>query len=126
MPIVLKRSKGTFGIQRVVYRHIDGNSYAAEITGTAALGVPTGVAVAPQGAAGAVTYGYRVTALGGGGETTGATEGTTATGNATLSVTNFNRVTWSAVTGASGYAIYRTTGGATQGKIGTVVAGVLT
>lgn len=126
MPIVLKRGKGTYGLQRVVYRGVDGNSYAAEITGTAALGVPTGVVVSPQGTTGATTYGYRVTALGGGGETTGATEGTTATGNAALSGANFNRVTWNAVTGASGYAIYRTTGGATQGKIGTVVAGVLT
>lgn len=126
MPITFKRAKGTYGLQRVAYRHIDGVTMAAEITGTAALSTPTAVVVTPQGAAGAVTYGYRVTALGGGGSTTGATEGTTATGNATLDGTNFNRVTWTGVTGSGGYAIYRTTGGATQGRIGQVPAGVLT
>jgi hypothetical protein len=119
MPIVVKKGKGTYGIQRVAYRHIDGNTYAAAVTGSAALGTPSGVVVTPQGTTGAATYGYRVTALGGGGETLAATEGTTATGNATLTGANFNRVTWNALTGASGYAIYRTTGGATQGKIGT-------
>lgn len=126
MPIVVKRGKGTYGFQRVAYRHTDGHTMAAEIVSTSALGVPTGVVVAPQGTTGAATYGYRVTALGGGGESTGATEGTTATGNATLSGANFNRVTWNAVTGASGYAIFRTTGGGTQGRIGSVAAGVLT
>jgi hypothetical protein len=126
VPLVVKRAKGTYGIQRVAYRHIDGQTYAAEIKSAQALAVPTAVVVTPQGTAGATTYGYRVTALGGHGETTGATEGTTATGNATLSGANFNRVTWTGIAGESGYAIYRTTGGATQGRIGTVAADVLT
>lgn len=125
MPLYMKKTKGTFGYRTVPYRAASGKTYNAFITGTAALAVPTAVVVTPQGTTGAVTYGYRVTALGSG-ETTGATEGTTATGNATLTVGNFNRVTWTGVTGASGYAIYRTTGGATQGRIGTVAAGVLT
>jgi|SRR5215218_1800254 len=119
MPLVTKRAKGTYGFQTVAYRSASGETYNAQITGTAALAAPTGVAVAPQGAAGAVTYGYRVSALGGGGETLAATEVTTATGNATLDATNFNRISWNAVAGASGYVIYRTTGGATQGRIGT-------
>lgn len=125
MPIVLKNNKGTYGFQRVAYRHVDGHTYAAVIVGSTALSVPGGVTVTPQGTPGAATYGYRVSATGGNGETTAATEVTTATGNATLSVTNFNRVQWSAVTGASGYYVYRTTGGATQGRIGFVAAGTL-
>lgn len=126
MPLVLKRAKGTYGFQTVGYRHADGHIYNAMIRSTSALAVPTAVVVTPQGAAGTTTYGYRVTAIGGGGETTGATEGTTATGNATLTGANFNRVTWTGVAGENGYAIFRTTGGATQGRIGTVAADVVT
>jgi hypothetical protein len=128
MPIVMKKQKGTYGYRTVVYRAASGETLNAFITGTATLGVPTGVTVTPQGTAQTTTYGYRVTAVQGGGaggtgETTGATEGTTTTGNATLTSGNFNRVTWTGVTGANGYNVYRTTGGATQGKIGFVAAG---
>lgn len=42
---------------------------------------------------------------------------TTAAGVATLSATNFNRLTWSAVPGAASYKIRRDVGGATQGVI---------
>lgn len=126
MPLTMRKTKGASGYRVVAYRAASGKTYNAHITGSAALSVPTGVVVAPQGTTGAASYGYRVTAIGGGGETTGATEGTTATGNATLSGANFNRVTWTGVSGASGYNIYRTTGGATQGKIGSVATGVLT
>ena len=54
----------------------------------------------------------------------GAT-GTTAVQNATLDVTNFNVITWSAVTGATSYEIRRTVSGGTPaplGKIGTATA----
>lgn len=52
--------------------------------------------------------------------------GSTATGNATLTVTDKNVITWSAVPGATSYDVYRTAGGATQGKIGTVSAPTVT
>ena len=83
------------------------------------LATPTGLAVAPQGTTGAATHGYKVAALLADGTTTTAatTEVTIANGNATLTATEFNRVSWTAVTGASGYNVFRTTGGATQGKI---------
>lgn len=123
MPIVPRYAKWTGGYRNVPYRHIDGQTYNALITSSQALTTPTGVSVTPQGTAGAVTYGYRVSAVGGSGETLAAAEQTTATGNATLTGVNFNRVAWTAVTGAGGYNIYRTTGGATQGKIGFIAAG---
>lgn len=98
---------------------------------TTAPATPT---VSPQGVTGATTYGYRVVAVMPDGSTydvlgpnTGRTarsaEGTTATGNAALSASNFNRVSWSAYGGAAYYEVYRTTGGATQGLIATNITG---
>ncbi len=84
------------------------------------VGTPT---ITPQGTTGATTYGYKIVATNGAGVTAASTEGTTATGNATLSSSNFNRITWTAVTGATGYKVYRTTGAATQGLISTITSG---
>ena len=84
------------------------------------LTTPSTPTITPQGTTGATSYGYKIVALSRTGYTAASTEGTTATGNATLSATNNNRITWSAITGATYYQIYRTTGGATQGIIATV------
>ena len=87
------------------------------------LNTPAAPTVAPQGTAGATTYAYKVVAKDRGGSiTAGSANGQTTTGNATLNGSNFNRLTWTAITGATDYDIYRVTGGATQGKIATVTA----
>lgn len=89
-------------------------------------GAPT---VTPTGTTGATNYSYVIVALGAtppvgqsaqGGQqhSQASTAGTTATGNASLTVGNFNHNTWSAVPGVTSYDVYRTVGGATQGKIG--------
>lgn len=70
------------------------------------LATPAGVAVSPVGTAGSTAYGYRISAINGNGETLAASTVSTATGNATLSATNYNRITWSGVAGATGYKIY--------------------
>lgn len=76
------------------------------------LTTPTGTAVAVVGTAGTTAYAYRVSAIGGGGETLASTEVTTTTGNATLSATNYNNVTWNAVANATSYGVFgRTAGG---------------
>lgn len=75
----------------------------------ASPGTPT---VTPQGVSGATTYSYKITALDGEGETISSNAGQTTTGNATLSASNFNRLTWSAVTGATRYHVYGRTSGA--------------
>jgi hypothetical protein len=90
------------------------------LTALANVSTPT---ITPQGTTGATTYGYKIVATNGSGVTAASTEGTTATGNATLSSSNFNRISWTAVTGATGYTVYRTTGGATQGLISTITLG---
>jgi hypothetical protein len=84
------------------------------------LATPATPVITNGGTPGVVTYGYKVTALLADGTTSTAAsvEGTTTTGNATLSATNYNIITITAVAGATSYNIYRTTGGATQGLIG--------
>lgn len=59
----------------------------------------------------ATTYGYKVVAfLPDGTSTAASAEVQTVLGHATLSNANYNAVTWGAVTGASSYRLYRTTG----------------
>jgi hypothetical protein len=84
------------------------------------LVVPNAPTITHGGTTGATTHGYKIVALLADGTTgtVASAETTNATGNATLDVTNYNIVTITAVTGATSYDIYRTTGGATQGKIG--------
>jgi len=86
----------------------DAPTFYAGYYGQASLDAPSGLAVAPQGTAGGTTWGYRVIAFH---EPTNCSDTsalvTTTTGNATLSDTNFNRLTWSAVSGATLYRVYR-------------------
>ena len=90
-----------------------------------ALSTPPTPTVTPQGVAGVTAYSYKVVAGHRQGTTEAGSAGSTATGNATLSSTNFNRVTWTAVTGAEFYLIYRTVGGATTGVVAVVAASAL-
>ena len=78
-----------------------------------ALATPGTPTITNIGTTGAVTYGYKVTATVAGLVTAVGAEGTTTTGHATLDATNYNVVTWAVVPGATGYKIYRTTGGTT-------------
>ena len=85
-----------------------------------ALDTPATPTVTPQGTTGATSYSYKVVALAQNGVSAASAAGSTTTGNATLSASNTNRVTWVAISGASAYRIYRTVGAATQGLIATV------
>lgn len=81
--------------------------------------------ITPQGTAGTTAYGYKVEAITVNGEIPLSPEGQTATGNATLSPTNHNRIEWATFNGATGYNIYRTAAAgtpATTGLIGTTTA----
>lgn len=100
---------------------------AADFVDTADSVTPT---VTPQGAAGLVSYSYKLVAKNAAGKHAAAgTAGTTATGNAVLDGTNFNRLTWTPASGpteveVASWDVYRTVGGATQGLIGNVPVGV--
>lgn len=86
------------------------------------IGQVTGGAVSNQGTAGATTYTYKVVPLNTAGvEGVGSADITTTTGNATLGVTNFNRITWTRKRGVPGYRVYRTVGGGSTGVISYVV-----
>lgn len=68
---------------------------------------PTNAAATPNGSVSpSQLWGYTVTAVNGTGETNGGVEAQ-VTANATLSVSNNVVITWTAVTGATGYRIYR-------------------
>ncbi|MGH7233843.1 MAG: beta strand repeat-containing protein, partial [Candidatus Saccharimonadales bacterium] len=88
--------------------------------GTNQLAVPAAPTVTPTGTTGSTSYSYTVAAVNAyGGETPASSAGSTTTGNATLSYGNYNAISWSSVSGASSYDIYRTVGGGTTGLIGT-------
>lgn len=91
---------------------------------------PSAPVVTPAGTTGSTTYGYKVVAVGVNGDTPPSSETQITNGNATLDSTNKNGVTWTAPTALSGaitgYKVLRSTGGATQGLVGSVAGNVLT
>lgn len=88
----------------------------------AALASPSAPVISNLGTPGLVAYSYKVVAINATGTTDASAAGSTATGATTLTGVNFNRITWTAVAQATGYWIFRTVGGATQGRIATVGA----
>jgi hypothetical protein len=85
---------------------LDGNGQVGGQFNNKITSPPTGLAVTPQGATGAVTYSYRVTAVNAIGETQASAPVSIANGNATLNGTNYNAISWGAVTGATSYNVY--------------------
>ncbi len=95
---------------------------------TLALTTPGSPLVSPQGTPATTTITYKIVATNAAGHSEASQGTTVTTAAATLTVTNFNRLTWQAVPGATGYDIYRTaTNGVaptTLGKIGSTTAAV--
>jgi hypothetical protein len=118
MPIPVRKQKGESGFPNIYYRTVDGQLMPALIISAAALATPAAPTVNNVGTGGAAAYSYRVVARSGAGKTLASAAGTTATGNATLDATNYNRVTWVAVPGATAYDIYGRSG--TELYLGTV------
>ncbi len=107
--------------------NVQGSANATALS-TTTLSAPSGsVTVATAGSAGGATWSYKITAVdGNGNESTTSATGSIGTGNANLDTSNFNKITWNTVRGASYYNIYRTAVGtspATTGLIATVAAG---
>jgi hypothetical protein len=75
------------------------------------IGTPIGVAVNTVGTSGATTYGYRISAINSVGETLASATVTTTSGNASLTTSNFNRITWNRVFEATAYNVYGRTSG---------------
>lgn len=91
------------------------------------VATPSAPTVTPTGGVG-TSYSYKLVATDSSGATTAASSaGSTAAGPTTLDATHYNTVTWTDPVSTPGsILIYRTAGGATQGLIGTVAAGVQT
>jgi hypothetical protein len=112
-PIVLAEEWGRPGVLRKLW-------YAANGGNTA---TPTlSATVTNVGTPGSTSYFYRITAVAGTGESAASVERSTTTGNATLSSSNYNTITWTAVSGATNYNIYRSSTTNTEKYIGTVGA----
>jgi|SRR6266498_2297941 len=95
--------------------------------GTAGLQPPKDIAFVVTGTPGATTYRYTITSVNATGESMASHEVIVTTGNATLTGSNHNDLSWPAVTGATGYSVYRTVSGGTPssvGKISTAQAGL--
>jgi hypothetical protein len=90
---------------------IGGSSLTAPGTVT-----PTGSTTG--GTLAAAAYFYKVTAVGGGGETAGSPEATVTTTGSTSSVA----LAWAAITGATGYKVYRGTAAGAESVYFTTVA----
>jgi len=75
------------------------------------LPAPSTPTVTPEGATGASSWQYVVTALNAVGETTPSGIGVTTSGVTALSTTDYNAIAWAAVTDASSYNVYRLTAG---------------
>jgi hypothetical protein len=102
------------------------------ITTTAAgpMTTPATPVITTGGTPGVATWGYQVIAVGPNGDSIPSIAGTVTTGNAALTTTNFNVITWTANAGAFlGYKVYRSASGGTPastGLIATLGPGVLT
>lgn len=130
-------SSGT-SLQLATFGHFDAvsNGYLLDVKGSAkiladetiaAAGNPAAPSVANVGTTGATTYTYKIVGRTTSGSVSAASSATsTTTGNATLTGSNYNSITWTEIVGYDFYDIYRTAGGATQGKIGSLTVGSFT
>ena len=93
---------------RTLVRTGAANWTLSTITFAAAQAVPTSVTTTPQGSSGSTTYSYKITAVSEEtAEESSVVSTNTTSGNATLSDTNFNRIAFSAASGAGSYNIYK-------------------
>ncbi len=81
---------------------------------------PTGVAVSARGTTGASSWVYYVVAVGAGGNSQPSAVVATNNGAATLSAAAYNRLTWSAVPGATGYKVMRFASGGSPSSTGLI------
>lgn len=96
-------------------------SDGSTITSFTALTTPVGLTVAAQGTTGSTAYSYRISAFNSVGETLACTAVAITNGNANIDVTNYNKLDWTAVSGATGYNVYgRTATGLGETFLATV------
>lgn len=107
-----------------IFNGVDNLSYynGTAITVYTALTTPDAPTVARVGAtSGSKDYSYRVSAFNTVGETLASTATAITNGTSSITASNYNRITWSAVSGATGYNVWgRESTGLTETYIKTV------
>lgn len=88
------------GVQNLSY--YDGST----ITSYTSVNTPALPTVTPTGTTGATDYSYRISAFNAVGETLASTATAVTNGTSTLSTSNYNRVSWASVAGATGYNVW--------------------
>jgi hypothetical protein len=86
------------------------------------LATPGAPTVTPVGTTGATTYCYFISARNATGETLLGPATCITNGNATLDATNYNQVSWSSVSGATSYRVWRTGSSAAPTGTGSYLA----
>lgn len=128
--LVLQDLLNSWGVQRQTIYTIARTTWPVVVgeqdytlgTWEATSAPPRAPTITTSGTAGSSTYTYRVVAVLEDESSTAASEaGSTSTGNANLSISNYNVVTWRALADAVSYTVYRTVGGATTGVIASDV-----
>jgi hypothetical protein len=76
--------------------------------------------ITPVGTSGSTTYSYGLVAVGADGTVSTITTATTAGGNATLSNSNYNQISWTSVADGSTYIIVRTSSAGTPSTVGVI------
>jgi hypothetical protein len=76
--------------------------------------------ITPEGTSGATTYSYGLVPVSVNGTYGTITTATTAGGNATLSVSNYNQISWTPVADAVGYIVVRTSSAGTPTALGVI------
>lgn len=87
---------------------------------------PASQTLTVMGTAGTATWTYVITAANPGGESVASAGATTSSGNAVLSNTNYNALSWTAIPGATGYNVYRTVEGDSPATLGLGLIGQVT
>lgn len=106
---VLTITHPTYGIREV--RRLGATNWTLTTVSFApALSAPTGLSISQVGT-GSITYKYVVTALADNGVDESAASAEVSTTNNLSTAGNSNTITWSAVTGAARYNVYKKTGG---------------
>lgn len=112
-----------------VFNGVDELSYydGSTITSFSALTTPGAPTVNRVGATtGSKDYSYRISAFNATGETLASTATAITNGTSSLSATNYNSITWSAVSGATGYNVWgRYATGFTESYMGSVTDGLV-
>jgi hypothetical protein len=115
-----------YNVYRTAGGTIQGKINLVPITGTSTTDTsndlpllpPSIMRTSPVGTGGSTAWTYKVVAVNAAGHSLPSANGSTgATGNATLTTTNYNEIVWSPVIGATSYQVWRTSG--TTGMIGT-------